>query len=150
MDVWELVAREEIRELVARYAHCADSGRFEELVALFAEDGLLQIDDREPLRGRDAILAFLASTRSGVRESSAVRSIRHHVSSLRIDVSAAAAATGASYFLVVGEHGPDHWGRYRDRYAHRDGRWLFARRQVRVDGRAPSSAIAHRDDRLKS
>jgi hypothetical protein len=144
MDVWELVAREEIRELVARYAHCADSGRFEELVALFAEDGLLQIDDREPLRGRDAILAFLASTRSGVRESSAVRSIRHHVSSLRIDVSARDAATASSYFLVVTERGPDHWGRYRDRYTVSGGRWLFAAREVRVDGVAAGSWAAAR------
>ena len=144
MDVWELVAREEIRELVARYAHCADSGRFEELVGLFAEDGLLQIDDREPLCGRDTILAFLASTRSGVRESSPVRSIRHHVSSLRIDVAAAAAATGASYFLVVTQRGPDHWGRYRDRYTVSGGRWLFAAREVRVDGVAAGSWAAAR------
>ena len=64
MEPWELAAREEIRELVARYAHHADAGRLAELVALFAEDGLLQIDDREPLHGRDAILAFLAGTRS--------------------------------------------------------------------------------------
>src|SRR5262249_28471296 len=76
--------------------------------------------------------------------SSAPRSMRHHVTSLRIEVSAPGEATSASYFLVVGDHGPDHWGRYRDRYTHRDGRWLFARRQVRVDGRAPSSAIAGR------
>ena len=138
MDVWELVAREEIRELVARYAHCADSGRFEELVALFAEDGLLQIDDREPLRGRDSILAFFASTRSDVRESS-VRSIRHHVSSLGIDVAAPVAATGASYFLVVTERGPDHWGRYRDRYALQGDRWVFTTRRVRVDRLASGS-----------
>ena len=38
---------------------CADGGRFDDLVALFAEDGALRIDDREPLRGRDAIRAFL-------------------------------------------------------------------------------------------
>ena len=150
MDVWELVAREEIRELVARYAHCADSGRFEEMVGLFAEDGVLEIVDREELHGRQAIHDFLVATATRFRESPAPRSIRHHVTSLRIEVSAPGEATSASYFLVVGEHGPDHWGRYRDRYAHRDGRWLFARRQVRVDGRAPSSAIAHRDDRLKS
>ena len=143
MDLWELIAREEIRELVARYAHCADSGRFEELVALFAEDGLLQIDDREPLRGRDSILAFFASTRSDVRESS-VRSIRHHVSSLGIDVAAPVAATGASYFLVVTERGPDHWGRYRDRYTVSGGRWLFAAREVRVDGVAAGSWAAAR------
>ena len=143
MDVWELTAREEIRELVARYAHFADSGRFEELVALFAEDGVLEIDGREPVRGRDSILAFFASTRSDVRESS-VRSIRHHVSSLRIDVSAPVAATGASYFLVVTERGPDHWGRYRDRYTVSGGRWLFAAREVRVDGVAAGSWAAAR------
>ena len=49
VEPWELTAREEIRELVARYAHHADGGRFDELVALFAEDGVLPIDDREPL-----------------------------------------------------------------------------------------------------
>src|SRR5262249_2066221 len=134
----------EIRELVARYAHCADSGRFEELVALFAEDGLLQIDDREPLRGRDSILAFLASTRSGIRESSAVRTIRHHVSSLRIDVSARDAATGSSSFLVVTQGGRDHGGGYRDRYGVSEGRWVFAARQVRVEGTAPGSWAAAR------
>jgi hypothetical protein len=144
MDVWELVAREEIRELVARYAHHADAGRFDELVALFADDGLLQIEDREPLRGRDAILTFLASTRHGARESPAPRSIRHHVSSLHIDVSARDTATGSSYFLVVTQRGPDHWGRYRDRYAVSDGRWVFAARQVRVDGIAPGSWAAAR------
>jgi hypothetical protein len=144
MDVWELVAREEIRELVARYAHCADSGRFEELIALFAEDCLLQIDGREPVRGRDAILAFLASTRSGARESPTARSIRHHVSSLRIEVSARDAATGSSYFLVLTQRGPDHWGRYRDRYAVSGGRWLFAAREVRVDGVAAGSWAAAR------
>src|SRR5262249_49508292 len=103
MDPWELAAREEIRELVACYAHHADAGRLDELVALFTEDGLLQIDDREPLRGRDAILAFLADTRSGARESPAARFIRHHVSSLRIDVSGRDNAAGSSYFLVVTE-----------------------------------------------
>jgi len=149
MDVWELVAREEIRELVARYAHCADSGRFEELVALFAEDGVLEIVGREELHGRQAILNFLVATAARFRESSRPRSIRHHVTSLRIEVSARGQVTSASYFLVVGEHGPDHWGRYRDRYAQRDGRWLFARRQVRVDGRAPGSATGPRDVRLK-
>ena len=135
MDPWEMAAREEIRELVARYAHHADAGRFDELVALFADDGLLGIDDREPLRGRQAILNFLTS----VRESPGMRSIRHHVSSLRIDVSASDAAAGSSYFIVLTADGPDHWGRYRDRYVLRGGLWVFAARRVQVDGLAPGS-----------
>ena len=144
METWELSAREEIRELVARYAHHADGGRFDELVALFGDDGVLQIDDREPLRGRRAILDFLAATRSSARESPAARSIRHHVSSVRIDVSARDAATGSSYFLVVTQRGPDHWGRYRDRYAVSEGRWVFAARQAHVEGTAPDSWAAAR------
>jgi hypothetical protein len=52
MEPWQVAAREEIRELVARYAQHADRGRFDDLLALFADDGVLQIDDREPLCGR--------------------------------------------------------------------------------------------------
>ena len=135
MDVWELAAREEIRELVARYAHLADSGRFEEMVALFAENGVLEIDGREPVRGRHALLEFL----NGVRESPRGRFIRHHVSSVRITVSAPGVAEGSSYFLVLTERGPDHWGRYRDRYALQGDRWVFTRRRVRVDRLASGS-----------
>jgi hypothetical protein len=41
MEHWELTAREGIRETVGRYAHLVDSGRIDELVALFAEDAVL-------------------------------------------------------------------------------------------------------------
>jgi len=135
MEIWQLTAREEIRELVARYAHCADSGRFEEMVALFAEDGVLEIDGREPVRGRRALLEFL----NGVRESPRGRFIRHHVSSVSITVSARDVAEGSSYFLVLTERGPDHWGRYRDRYALQGDRWVFTTRRVRVDRLASGS-----------
>jgi hypothetical protein len=144
VEFWELAAREAIRELVARYAQHADGGRFAELVALFTEDGELRIDDRAPLRGREAILAFLHSIRSSLRESTGPRSMRHHVTTLRIEVTGPAAATGAAYFLVVTDRGADHWGRYRDRYARHEGRWLFAERQVRVDGFAQGSPVAAR------
>ena len=144
MEAWELAAREEIRELVARYAHYADGGRFDELAALFTDDGELRIDDRPALRGRGAIRAFLGGTRDDLAASPVVRAIRHHVTSHRIDVTAHEAASGACYFLVMGDRGPDHWGRYRDRYAVRDGAWRFAERRVRVDGAAPGSWAAAR------
>jgi len=73
VQVWEVAAREEIRELVARYAHCADGGRLDELAALFAEDGELRIDDRPALRGRDEIRAFLGGTRDGLHRSHSYR-----------------------------------------------------------------------------
>jgi hypothetical protein len=144
VELWELVAREEIRELVARYAHHADGGRFAELVALFAEDGVLRIDDRPPLLGRNAILAFLDDTRRDLAASSASGAMRHHVTAVRLDVSSPDAATGAAYFLVVTDRGPDHWGRYRDRFVREGECWLFAERRVRLDGKAPDSWAAGR------
>ena len=36
MELWELVARESIRDLVARYNANGDSGRFDQVLELFA------------------------------------------------------------------------------------------------------------------
>jgi hypothetical protein len=43
---------------------------------------------------------------------------------------------------VVTERGPDHWGRYRDRFERLGGRWLFRHRRVTIDGRAAGSWAA--------
>ena len=137
MEIWELAARESIRETVASYAHCADSGRFAELTALFASDGVLEVGGEPPLHGRAAIRRFLEGVGSQLRDASTVPMIRHHVSNLTISVASPAEASGACYFLAVTEHGVDHWGRYRDQYAPDDGRWLFAHRTVRTDGTIP-------------
>ena len=141
MQPEELIARERIRDVIARYAHFADSGQFAELTALFAEDGALEIAGRPLLSGRDAILAFLESVRRAP-EPGTSPFIRHHVSSIRIDVQGTNEATSASYFFVITEHGPDHWGRYRDDFARVGEAWLFKRRRVRVDGKRILSAPA--------
>jgi hypothetical protein len=142
MDAWELAAREAIRDLVATYAHCGDGGRFDDLCALFTPDGVLEIDDGRVFAGREALHGFLTGTSDALRARTARPFIRHHVSSLQVTVDDPTHAHGASYFFVVTERGPDHWGRYRDHYAHHDGRWRFARRRVRVDGVAPGSWAA--------
>ena len=136
MELWELAAREAIRETVAAYAQCADSGRFKELCALFAADGTLEIEGQPPLRGRDAIHDFLTGVALDLAGASSSRMIRHNVSSLRIDVTSEHEATGRSYFLAITETGVDHWGRYADVYIPGEGvAWLFAYRKVRTDGR---------------
>jgi uncharacterized protein (TIGR02246 family) len=142
MEIWELSAREQIRELVASYAHCADSGRFDELVALFAEDGVLETPDGQQHRGRDAIRDFLGATKTRLATATQASLIRHNVSNLHILIAGPSEATGAAYFLVVTERGVDHWGRYRDRYTCHDGQWRFAHRRVRLEGRAANSAFA--------
>jgi len=141
MEPWELAAREQIRETVARYAHLVDRGRFDELVELFAEDGTLEAGDRPPARGRAAIRAFFMETGKRLASASTRPLIRHHVSNLVIDVSGPDSASAESYFLALTERGVDHWGRYRDRFVRREARWLFLHRRARADGYAPGSLL---------
>lgn len=136
MTTADLIAREGIRDTIARYAHCGDSGRFQEMVELFAEDGVLEIDGREPNRGRAAILEFLGATRQTLGTVAPGTFVRHHVSNVVIDLEDDGSGRAASYFFVVTHNGPDHWGRYRDRFVRVGERWLFAHRRVRLDGRA--------------
>jgi hypothetical protein len=145
MDVDELITREAIRDLVARYAHAADRGHFVELANLFAEDGVLEIAGRDPLVGRGAIVDALTGVGVELKSATAVPLIRHHVSSLAIEVDGPAEARAWSYFFAVTERGPDHWGRYSDRIV-RDGtgHWRFAHRRVRTDGTAPGAWAENR------
>jgi hypothetical protein len=144
MESWELAAREAIRDLVAAYSHFGDTGRFDEMCALFAPDGVLELDAGRAFAGRGAIRAFLGDTGSSVRAAGPRPYIRHHVSNHRIEVAGPGDASGAAYFFVVTERGPDHWGRYRDRYACTDEGWRFAHRRVRLDGMSPTSWAAER------
>src|SRR4051794_26595012 len=101
MEQWELAAREAIRETVAAYAHCADSGRFDDFAALFAVDGVLEVRGEAPLHGRDAIRTFLQGVGTELSDATTVPTIRHHVSNLTIDVVSASEARGACYFLAI-------------------------------------------------
>ena len=147
MELWEVAAREAIRETVARYAHLVDRGRIDELVELFAEDGTLEVGDRPPATGRAAIRAFFLQTGARLASASARSFIRHHVSNLVIDLTGPESAEAHSYFLAVTERGLDHWGRYRDRLVRGGTGWLFQHRRARADGYAPGSVFKDADRR---
>lgn len=137
MELWELGAREEIRETLARYHHCGDSGRFTEMAALFAVDGVLEIHSEGAHAGRTAIVEFLTGVNRDVVAMSDVPMLRHYSTNVTITVSSSREATAASAFLVLSESGLDHWGRYRDRLVPEADGWQFAHRLVRTDGYAP-------------
>jgi len=145
MDVEELVAREAIRDLVARYNANADTGRFETVLELFAPDAVLELPD-ESFEGRPAIGEMFRSVRTRVVDSTpaGVRPhLRHFTATLQIDVDDADHARSRCYFAVLMPHGLDHWGRYVDEFVRIDGRWHFARRCVTTDGRrAEGSPLA--------
>lgn len=139
MTTDDLLARESIRDLVVRYAHAADRGRFDEVAALFAADGSLELPDGRVVVGPAAVRDFLRGTGATLRAGGTPPVLRHHVTTHLIDLHVDGTAAGRAYFLVVTAAGPDHWGCYSDRYVRTGDGWRFAGRRVRVDGRAPDS-----------
>lgn len=144
-DLTELAAREAVRDLVARYTWAGDRGRSAELAGLFRADGVLDVGAHGGRwEGRSAIEAELDAVAARVAATGiAPGPVRHHVSSLVIDLASPTEATASSYFLVLTAIGVDHWGRYRDELAAdpADGAWRFVERRVRVDGHAAGSLM---------
>jgi len=126
-DLERLLAYEEIRQLVARYAVAMDSRDLDALVALFVDDVQVGRD----ASGREELRGFFD------------RSLREigisilHVGTHVIDLVDDDHATGVVYcrgeIQVPVEDGPDRWVvqaiQYRDDYERRDGAWFFVRRR---------------------
>lgn len=149
MEPWELAAREAIRDLVARYNANGDAGRIDQVVELFTPDAVMDIEGveyagHEAIRGMfSAVVRQVADgTPSPTGERSGRALMQHHTSSLQIDLLDEHTATSRCYLQVLMPHGLDHWGRYLDHVAYVDGRWLFTRRRITVDGRAPGGWAA--------
>lgn len=138
MDPWEVAAHVEITDLLARYVRAADRGRSQDLAALFTDDGVLTAGDDE-VHGPAGIAAYLDANKTSLADRDPAGRIRHHVSSLRIELTGPSSARATCYFLAITGTGPDHWGRYRDELAHDGVRWRFARRAAIVEGAAPGS-----------
>ncbi|HJL76460.1 MAG TPA: nuclear transport factor 2 family protein [Acidimicrobiales bacterium] len=137
MDAWEVEARVEIAALVVAYNALGDRGRFDELLALFADDATMDIGDGTTYEGRDGIERIFTGTRDSVRDGSGPAFLQHHTTPVHVAFDGPDAASGDAYFTVMSDVDIDHWGRYRDTYLRIDGTWRFGSRRVRVDGRTP-------------
>ena len=136
MEAWESVARESIRDLVARYNANADSGRFDQVLACFASDAVMELDGTA-YRGHDEIRSIFTAAADRARRGPDPVLVRHHTSTLQIDVAGPRQASSRCYYQVLGAQGLDHWGRYLDDYAMIDGRWRFSRRREFLEGSPP-------------
>lgn len=144
MELWEVEARLGIEDTVGRYVRFADSGHAAELGGLFSDDGVLATDTAK-VQGRSAIVSYLEAARADLAASATGGGrIRHHVSSLRIDLVSRDEARATCYFLAVTAAGPDHWGTYRDRLVRIGSGWRFAERIATVEGAAAGSWAAER------
>ena len=127
------VARDEIRDLVARYNANGDTGRFAQVRGLFTDDAVMRIEPDQEYVGLEAIMTIFTGT-SESTSSSSVTHVRHFTSTHQIDFDDSSHATGRLYFAVLTDIGLDHWGRYVDRYVKTADGWRFAHRSVSVDG----------------
>ena len=116
-----VVARDEIRQLVYRYALAIDSRDLDGLVALFVSDVRVGRDRS----GRAALHESFEESLSSIGVS--ILFVGNHIVDFRDDQH----ATGVVYCrgqIQDGEKWIEQAIQYRDRYERRDGEWLFVRR----------------------
>jgi SnoaL-like domain len=143
VEMWELVAREQIRDTLARYNWSGDAGRLEELAETFCVDGVLEIRGDKPLRGRSEIVAFLGGVTGNIAVNVDVKPVvRHNLANVLFTALTPDEARVSSYFTVVTHIGLDHFGRYRDTLVPDGDTWLIKHREVSTDWAASDSAMA--------
>jgi hypothetical protein len=121
---------------MARYHVAGDSGRLAELADTFTIDGLLDTGAWQAT-GRDAIVVRL----SAVAGAGRARTVRHHLTTCEIVVAPDGSARARSLFMVLTDRGPDHSGRYDDRFRVEDGAWRIAARRMRLDWVSPQTLL---------
>jgi ketosteroid isomerase-like protein len=121
-DLEQLVARDEIRQLAARYAVATDARDLDALVALFVDD----VRVGRERTGREALKEFFGASLHEVGVT--ILNVGTH----QIDLVDADRAHGVVYCrgeIQVGGRWVVQAIQYRDEYARRNGHWYFVRRR---------------------
>ncbi len=118
-----LAAKDEIRELTARYCHGVVDGDAETIVALFCNDGVFRSHTLAP-SGREALLAFYGG---GVGGKTHKPFVHNHVIEFDDDDNAVGRC---SVEIRVWQDGEAYTqsGHYHDRYQKEEGKWRFKER----------------------
>ncbi len=121
-----LADRDALRELRARYSHTYDGKQLDAFLALFVEDGVLQLGPTGFARGRDEMRKALA----GPIESADFAI--HFTSDEITDFTGPDTARGTSRFAVHTGREPNIQGAgtYRDEYLRTADGWRFAARRI--------------------
>ena len=144
MELWQLEAYAEIRDLISAYNSFGDRGRFDQLLELFAETAVMDIYDGRIYEGADQIKTVFTDSSDSLSKDDSPSYIQHHTSSTHIEFEGDKKANSKSYFSVFLSNGIDHWGRYEDKFENINGKWLFVYRRVKTDGYLPEGWAAKR------
>jgi len=147
MTVEELLAREAIRDTLAKYNTSGDRLKVEDYVACFTDDGIMEseyVAAEKAFRyvGKPEILAWQLRWRNRDPEAERIHGatfIRHHLSTSKIDLTAPDTAKVRTYWVAWTDIGPDHAGYYLDDFRKVGDSWLIAHRRVRLDWESPDS-----------
>lgn len=150
MNLDELLAREAIRDTLAKYNVSGDRLKIDDYVSCFTEDGIMETEHRDPAfvfryEGRPAIRAWQqrwldGTAGGGVHQATFAR---HHLSTCKIDLTAPDTADVRTYWVAWTDVGPDHAGYYLDLFRKVGDDWLIAHRRVREDWRSPGSLFGN-------
>ena len=141
MDAWEIEARLSIQETMSRYTRFVDAGRPDELSLLFAEPMYYDMGGGRVVRSQQDLISTVEDIKSTFKAAENFGRLRHHVSSVFIQMTSVGRAKATSYFVAMSAAGPDHWGVYRDELARSGQEWLFSRRIVTVEGASQTSPV---------
>lgn len=121
-----LEAKDEIRELTARYCFAVAEADAPTIVSLFTDDGVF-ITRNQEIAGRDALSAFYGEVAGSVTPKPY---IQNHV----IDVNGdeASGRCGVEIRMVRKGEAYTAAGHYFDTYRKVDGHWRFAKRDFRA------------------
>ncbi len=118
--------KDAIREIAHRYCFCMDEGRFAELAALFADDGVWSAPYRTAT-GPAEIEAWLTQSVPASPKR------MHYVMNSIVAVEGATATARSNYLVMVeGPDGPEPsvCGTYVDAYRKTAAGWRFQRREL--------------------
>jgi ketosteroid isomerase-like protein len=136
MKVEELIAREQIRDVLVRYARSVDRNDLSMVRAVFWDDAWVQFPESLHQGSLDGFLEFAKN------EFPRFHRTRHSLSNTVIDFDGSKTAYVDTYLHADHQGTESHhwktrvielWARYLDRFEERNGAWKIARRELIVD-----------------
>ena len=145
MTLEDLLAREAIRDTMAKYNTSGDRLKAEGFAACFTEDAVIEsqrVTGEMTFRyeGRAAIFDWQNRWRKREPGETMVHRasfVRHHLSTSKIDLTGPDTAKARTYWVAWTDIGPDHAGYYLDDFRKVGDEWLIAHRRVRLDWQSP-------------
>lgn len=131
-----VIARDQIVEILHRYAHMAvEKADFAAMSGLFHQDGQFILPN-------GTVVPCTEIHR--VVNGNGPTFIRHHITTIHIDFTSTTTASTDSYFVASTDlAAPDHWGRWRDSFRRGiDGQWLLTSKAPNIEGFAPAGWVA--------